>query len=138
MKIYLAAPFFKKEEMCGIIKPMVESIGHTVTSRWLDTKTEWEFAATSVLGYFASCDLNDIDDADLVIVNLTGLTGYVRGGVHVEFGYAYAKGKPVWLLGKRVTIFHNLPAVKHFDSWDDVFEELKTYACTEGSVPTLS
>lgn len=69
-------------------------------------------------------DFREIDEADLVIVDET--TDTVRKGTYVELGYALAKGKVVWLVGRRgrgslavATPFHML-VTKWIQDWDDV------------------
>lgn len=56
----------------------------------------------------------------------TPLDGSGRGGRHVELGYALALDKSIWLVGRREHIFHSLPQVKHFDSWDSAFQFLRS------------
>ena len=41
MKIYLAARYSRREELCGY-RSELEAIGHTVTSRWLNGKPQRE------------------------------------------------------------------------------------------------
>lgn len=50
-----------------------------------------------------------------------GKVGGGRGGRHVEFGYAMAKGKRLIVVGHRENLFHEHPAVEFFASmWDMV------------------
>ena len=63
----------------------------------------------------AVIDLEDVDRADsLLFFAEDPLIGTPRGGRHVEFGYALAKGKRCIVIGGEENIFHYLPNVMHF------------------------
>lgn len=42
-----------------------------------------------------------------------------RGGRHVEFGMALAWGLRLIVIGQRENVFHCLPQVERYDTWDD-------------------
>ena len=48
-----------------------------------------------------------------------------RGGHLVEFGVALALGLRVMVVGPRATVFHCLPAVEVFDTWQSLLKEVQ-------------
>jgi nucleoside 2-deoxyribosyltransferase len=128
-KVYLAAPFAKQDEIATYAEEL-RALGIVVTSRWLD---EPESSSETDVQQ-AQRDLADIDNAD-VLISFTEPPAFKdypgifisytnpRGGRHVEFGYALAQGKEVWVVGYRENIFHHLPQVKFFPSWSAVMAE---------------
>lgn len=125
MKIYLAARYSRNEEMRGV-RDVLEGIGHTVTSRWIDCHAGKYLTSftpehlNSDPEYCARLGLHDIEDIDAadMVISFTDAAGGGKGGRHVEFGYALAQpSKRVVLVGPRENIFHTLPRVEHFASW---------------------
>jgi len=124
MKIYLAARYGRKHEMQEYAS-YLETIGHIITSRWLvsheaeETKANYN-AYYEVLETYALEDLEDVDRAEAV-VSFTHKRGtpVSGGGRHVEFGYGYARGKRMIIIGEKEHIFHHLPMVEIYPSFDD-------------------
>src|SRR5216684_4706678 len=110
MKIYLAAQYSSMLEMREW-RDLLQSHGHYCTSSWLtgehnDPKRNAEYAIL---------DLTDIDASSVVISKLLPprTMSLSRGGRHVEFGYAIAKGKRLICIGNEPeNVFHNLPQVE--------------------------
>jgi nucleoside 2-deoxyribosyltransferase len=132
MWLYFAGRYGRREELkryAGELRAM----GITVTSRWLDGAHEDDNGTPEEAERFAIEDLKDLDVAD-VLVAFTESPGAVpnraRGGRHVEFGYALAKGKQVCVVGHRENVFCYLPDVGHFKN----FEAFKS-AVIEQSLP---
>lgn len=103
--------------------------GVEVTSRWL----EEPHSPTSQIGdvsdelmrEYAITDLEDIQAADiLVFFSVDPKTPTVRGGRHVEFGYALGLKKPILVVGPQENIFHFLPQVQFVNNWDSALEHL--------------
>jgi hypothetical protein len=125
MKIYLAARYSSHPEMRGV-RDVLEALGHTVTSRWIDCHTDVvgdftsSFTVETLAEKTGECaplgqhDLDDLDAADCVI-SFASTGG--KGGRHVEFGYALAKGKRMVLVGPRENVFHTLSQVVHYPDW---------------------
>lgn len=120
MKIYLAARYSRKQEMMRLAETLREN-AIEVTSSWLDEP----FAPDTLLNEvsprlnmeYALTDLRDIDRADTVLFfSEDPLVGTPRGGRHVEFGYAVAKGKRVVVIGQPENVFHYLPAIIMYQS----------------------
>ena len=113
MKVYLAASRSLKKDM-RTVRALLQDKGIEVTSRWIDTPEPESMKAADLAtrpgldtGAIHACkDLDDIDEADVVLV-VTDVPS-TTGGLHVEFGYAYAKGKRVIVCGPRVNVFQAL------------------------------
>lgn len=129
--VYLAARYSRHPEMRRV-RDELAALGYVVTSRWIDQhngalpdsldqtalNTEAERAAL-----FAQADLDDLAHADTVI-SFTTPQGGGKGGRHVEFGVALGWGKHVVLVGPRENIFHTLPGLEQYDSWEAFRTEL--------------
>jgi nucleoside 2-deoxyribosyltransferase len=107
MKVYLAALYSRMEEMRGYAE-FLKTEGFEITSTWIygsEENVERELAALT--------DLADLDEADIVL-SFTHQKGTLTkgGGRHVEFGYSYAKGKKLIIIGERENVFHHLPNVE--------------------------
>jgi hypothetical protein len=124
--VYLAARYSRNAEMRGY-RDALAHLDITVTSRWIDLHpdivgTHEESKDGPELNQepeqcapMAWHDLDDLDTADWV-VSFTGAGGR-RGGRHVEFGYAFARNKRLFVIGPREHVFHTLPEVEHFPTW---------------------
>jgi len=114
MKFYLAAAYDRKEEM-RVYRTNLWADGHEVTSRWIDGHPEinnGDIISVDMLNdpdYLEICrevanhDLEDIRAADAMI-SFHGHTN--QGGRHVEYGYAMALEKPIYIIGDRENLFH--------------------------------
>ena len=111
LSIYLAARYGRRQELAAYAR-LLQAAGHRVTARWLtgvhDTSAGMsdEDAALE--------DLIDVERAD-VLISFTeegDVPGRARGGRHVEFGWALARGKRLIVLGPRENIFHHHPRVE--------------------------
>lgn len=128
MSFYLAAQFSWKDSIAAK-KKQLEQLGFKVTSTWTDEVADPKCSLKDFSGDYhkemADRDLREINEADvLVAFSVDPDTLTRRGGRHVEFGYALGKGKSVVVVGPRENIFHHLPNVKQFDSWDEFIFDL--------------
>lgn len=122
MKIYLAARFSRRHE-CHALGKKLEQFGHEIVSRWTLPDTDHvnpagmsEQAADKERERFAVEDLEDIDKCDCMVSLMEPeARNNTRGGRHVEFGYAIAKGKELVVIGCQETVFHHLGHVALFD-----------------------
>lgn len=151
MRIYLAARYSRREELCGY-RTQLQEQGHAVTSRWLngahqisdvgvpigdkgealvegDDGTANEEAA-ALRSAFATEDVADVWDANC-IVSFTEppRAGHSRGGRHVEYGIALGMWQDgyemrICVVGHRENLFHWLPNVEFYTTWDECFEAL--------------
>lgn len=110
MRIYLTARWARRDEM-KLHRQELQKLGHEVTSRWLD-----EVDGVSPADA-AAVDLNDIDDAEALIVFTDAPdVGYSTGGRHVEMGYAIGIGRHICVIGPRENVFHHLPQMNFVES----------------------
>ena len=124
--IYLAAKYDAIDRI-RVERTRIESLGYKVTSTWLDQYDgiiSMSDAPESTRRAIARRDLKNVKEADLFITDT--MDENHRGGREVEYGVAYAKGQLVWIVGPQRNVFHSI-ADKHFDSWDQVLEELRDY-----------
>ena len=124
---YLAARYSRREELQGY-KTELEALGHKVYGRWLTgahLAAEDDILKRPALGSgFALEDLIDIDQADTMISFTEPPRGTAsRGGRHVEFGYALARGKQMIIVGPRENVFHCLPGVTVYATWAEFLAE---------------
>lgn len=139
LRIYIAG-FFDTRERLYPVRDTLNTMGHEVTSTWLDEqqndKAPGEVSKTiaeamkkyegttsaDYLGY-AVRDLADIDRSDLVAVDTADITP--RGGREVEVGYALGTGKHVVVVGPQRNVFHML-AVEVFPTWEDAYNYFRS------------
>ncbi|MFN0195768.1 MAG: hypothetical protein ACKVT0_03430 [Planctomycetaceae bacterium] len=124
MKIYLSARYPRREEILRY-RSQLQEMGHEVTSRWLieeplegepdNRRSAFELHCLR----FATQDFSDLVDADgLIAFTDPSPNRFSRGGRHIEFGVALGLVKPIILIGPRENIFHHLPGVAHFVTWE--------------------
>ena len=150
MKIYLAARYSRREELVGY-RTQLEKLGHVVQARWLNgghqlsdkgtpigengealvedgdnsTNPEAGLRSAELRTKFAIDDWEDVNAAECVISFTEPPRSKAnRGGRHVEFGIALANKTPVIVVGHRENIFHWLPAVEFFPTWDEAIKIL--------------
>lgn len=134
MKFYLAAQFSWKEDI-ALKKKQLEELGVTVTSTWTDENAAANCSLKDFSGGYhremAIRDLNEIDAADaIVLFSVDPDTLTRRGGRHVEFGYAAGKGKRLFVVGPQENIFHHIPEVLQFATWEQFLGSVIDYANT--------
>ncbi len=126
--IYIAGKFDAKDRL-RIERDRICALkaGHVI-SLWLDeetaapdeTRTKGTGLSAEEGRTYAKRDLYEIQTADLLILDT--FDDNLRGGREVEFGFALATGIPVWVVGPKRNVFHEL--ARHFASWPDVLEQL--------------
>lgn len=149
MRIYLAARYSRREELCAY-RAQLEASGHTVKARWLDgehqiandgkpigehgeslvegtlrsgehlSEHEQSERAAALRTRFALDDWEDVNAAELVISFTEPPRSKAnRGGRHVEYGIALANRARIIVVGHRENIFHWLPCVEFFPTWPE-------------------
>lgn len=147
MKIYLAARYSRRVELCGYRKQIID-IGHTVTSRWLNGEHQISdsgkpigetgellvegddesssHCAAALRSKFQNEDFIDVITSELCIsFTEKPRSGHSRGGRHVEFGIALGRMLRCWVIGHRENIFHWNEDVRFFETWEESLEKLK-------------
>lgn len=129
-RIYLAARYGRRAEMQNIARAL-EAFGHLVTARWVRGAHEAEGVEQSV--QFALEDLQDVEAADTLVAftELPGTTGKMRGGRHVEFGYALKAGHRCIVVGPRENVFHHVPGVEVVPTVAQLFKLLNAELAQE-------
>ena len=128
LRVYLAAPYRRKEEMRDYAIEL-RSLGIEVTSRWLDEPdkptVQIPEVEPTILSVYAEHDVDDVITADVLVFFTDPSKQIIRAGRHVEFGMALALNIPILVVGlEHENIFHFLPEVQHFESWLQVRNEL--------------
>lgn len=121
IKIYLASRYDHLARMQGY-KRGLELAGYEVTARWVNGEHEAYENDPHLRGKFAQEDWDDIVRADWVI-NFTEHpgSGSTRGGRHTEMGIGLALHKRCITIGPRENVFHYLPQIERFETWEDFF-----------------
>lgn len=143
MRIYLAARYSRRLELCGY-RDQLTALGHNVQARWLNGSHQISNVGTPIgdkgetlvedggpeaaalRSHFAEDDWEDCQLADAIIsfTEPPRTTG-TRGGRHVEMGIGLALGIESIVIGYRENIFHWLPQVRFFETWDDYIKAIK-------------
>ena len=135
MKIYIAARFDRLPEM-NVHAEELRQKGHNVDCRWLNGSHQLHAGAEQLDGQagftgnskgitmmalpFALDDVEDLSAADAIILFSESPESHSkRGGRHVEFGMALALRKILIIVGPRENVFHCLPEVAQFDTWQE-------------------
>jgi nucleoside 2-deoxyribosyltransferase len=120
MKVYLAARFARKDEMQGV-RDVLEALGDTVVSRWIDSDEPYDLTNATLDTEpergrkYAEDDLEDMQAADAILYFSQGGPG--NGGRFVEWGYCYALGKRMIMVGPRENVFFTLPFIEWYPDW---------------------
>lgn len=140
MKIYLAGPYASRFDLRKQAK-ILEDLGHEITSSWIYESDKNDALSHRInqgtyneldvieLRRIADYDMSDLYKADCVIMQSVEKPS--RGGRHFEMGYAlclhhYFKPVKLIIIGKHPeTVFYFLPVFEFYETWDDLFGELK-------------
>jgi len=98
--------------------------GIQVTSTWMEEphapNTQMSEVAPELITEYAYRNLLELSQANLMVFfSVDPTVATLRGGHHVEFGYALGIRKPIVVVGPKENIFHNLSDVRHFETWPD-------------------
>jgi len=136
MKIYLASRFGNRF-MLREVRDRLNRLGHANTSRWIDNdkrpNTKEELREFWVA--WSKYDIEDVDRADAIVVYTEGCDtpgDLPRDGMRFEMGYAYAKGKPVIVVGPKLFVFDELEDIIVYDEW------IECYAAICAGLPYLA
>lgn len=153
-KIYLASRYSRREELCVYREqlrqlgytvqarwldgehqlandgtPIGENgealVEGTLRSGERLSENEQSERAAKLRAKFATDDWEDVNAAEIVISFTEPPRSTAnRGGRHVEFGIGLAKGTRSIVIGHRENIFHWLPQVEFFATWEEAKSEL--------------
>lgn len=125
---YVASRYTRRDEM-RLVADKLRERGHGVTSRWLyEDKPLNTHMGEDTDEFYATTARHDLEDIDLASHFLffaeDPKIGTPRGGRHVEFGYALARGKQIRVIGPYENIFHyhnhlsDNPLLSHYATLD--------------------
>ena len=125
MTVYIASRFERKHEMKALVSLFAEH-NIQVESRWLDEDISPQSQLSDLTPLYcrskAEIDLEDIDSADTLVFFSDAIPTTVRGGKHVEFGYALGTCRRIVVIGPHENIFHYLPHVIQYNSVEDFLD----------------
>ena len=130
-KVYIAARFNERDRLLREVARPLARAGYEITSSWLSYPKgssplgAEELAVQPELGteHAITC-MSDVKRADTVVVFTAQPSS--TGGLHTEVGMALAWGKPVYVVGPALNIFHTLPELTHYP---DANTFLKAWGC---------
>lgn len=128
MRVYLAAAWGRRAELLPVAA-YLRSLGIEVTSNWLaelaDTPVDPDFLRSR-----AEIDLADIDRADClvrfsdVVLGSRVHTSLLSCARMVEFGYAAARGKRLYVVAGPQNVFDYLSSVIHVKTVNELYQRL--------------
>lgn len=128
MKFYLASRFSRKDEIQQNAHCLQLS-GYETTSRWHTPGHQLGPSQNDAERMQRGIeDLEDVRRADAILVHtgdvdpVTGAS--TRGGYHTEVGIALALCKPIALIGDRLNVFHYIPGIVQFATFDDAWRAI--------------
>ena len=140
MRVYIAAPYSMKDTIAKEAAEL-EAAGFTCTSSWVKEPhkptTQMHELTHDEHQAYAVQDVRDVTSAHTLVFHTDQTKTIVRGGRHVEFGIAVAMGQmPIYVVGlEEENIFHHLPQVTHFLTWEHVLAQLKRDQLAYDDIP---
>ena len=120
MKIYTAASFCEQQRIRTHKETLIQ-MGHVIVASWLEEAVRPEgINEEQFERKMAAKDLQEVASADCMILDVEKPTK--TAGKMVEFGFALAKHKLIYVVGEPPAhaIFLSL-ADEQFDTWDALF-----------------
>ena len=130
MKVYLAAAWGRRAEI-EEVAVRLRKLGVEITSNWLsEEKAQQTGAKEKFLRDRAYLDLEDVARADAIVRftdpefldKTTELApkALMSGARMVEFGYAKALGKTLYVVGGKQNVFDRLDGIVHLKDVDEL------------------
>jgi len=133
MRVYLAAAWGRREEVLAISKRL-EAVGVEITSRWLIEEAGMQTGAfEKFLRERAYIDVADVDRADAIVrftdpesqEDFSHVPKALLSGARMfETGYAYARGKTIYVVGGKQNVFDRLGNIIHVKDVDALVKVL--------------
>lgn len=128
MKIYLAAAFSRQKEIREVASKLT-NLGITiiVTSRWLYAEPMAK-KPTLLRTQDALNDIRDLREADMIVrfadnvEKPTVPSKLISGARMFEFGMAWERGMPVFVVGGKQNVFDYLPNIVHFANEQELLD----------------
>jgi nucleoside 2-deoxyribosyltransferase len=133
-KVYLAAAFWRKEEMKEL-SLRIKELGVKVTSRWLDEEPlpEGKIKRKRFLENTAAMDANDVFAADTLIrfsddlSTKTVPSSWCTCSRMEETGFAHAWGKQIIIVGAIQSLFDRFPQRIILKNTDELLEYIRKH-----------
>jgi hypothetical protein len=127
LRLYLAGRF-EDQGPLRVIRDRLQSMGHIVTSNWLDVTPEVPegWSESSYYWENALLDLMDLKEADVIVL---WTANGIKGGAATEYGYVLGRNSCVspptalYIVGPKTSVFHEL-CDRWFPDWEDLFNHL--------------
>lgn len=128
MKIYVAS---KRQEVGREAANALRTMGHEIVSTWHDEANYGGSIPKDVdsRAPIAQRCIDEMDLADALVLMTEPDRALVPGGKHFETGYAFAKGKRVYVVGEPENIFHFHRDVVRVATSKDLITALLVFAC---------
>lgn len=105
--IYIASKFSLKDRVESLYQELLK-LGHIVTITWwyyegkkeLECLTDYEFYSDKRIQFIKKRDLFGIDSCDIYVLLSDAGKELDFNGANFEMGYATARGKEVYIIGK--------------------------------------
>ena len=127
IKVYLASRYARREEMEKYARRL-QKLGVEIVSRWVWGSHSLSLADGQDLnisdprnGKLAREDREDVLEAGIVL-NFTESDLFPRGSRQTEFGMAYESYKICVIVGPFENLFHHLPGVLKFETFEEVIQ----------------
>jgi nucleoside 2-deoxyribosyltransferase len=122
-KVYLAHNFDAREWLAGTVLPLLEQNGIKVTSRWI---TDDSHMMSIYNAQSARHDVDDIAEADCLVLFVDQFSDRPGRGKYVELGIAHAMRKTIILCGSDDScIFYHLSGLIRIQSYTDLVDAIE-------------
>lgn len=120
MNVFIAAAFPNRFRLREEVVPVINAMGHGVTSQWI-----WADDDSGDPAVHARNNIDDMRSAQLLILDTLHTEGS-HGGADVELGYILGLGHhEVWLVGPPTNIYTHMPRIRRFWDWAATLEALR-------------
>jgi hypothetical protein len=138
MKVFIAAAYARRDE-CRVYKAALEAVGHQVSSSWLDTTGLGSLVESEEYRVrWALKDLQEVRACDVLISFTEPPKTSVSSGRHAELGVCLNMGRRLIVVGYRENIFHWLPCIEFYASWEAALVALSCEGDAERGSPIPS
>ena len=126
MKKFYISTKFENVDMFNYVKNKLEELGYKLVLDWTKHENCKPYSENYIISKIQAIeDLKAINEADFVVY----VNYHEKGpGTFFELGYAYAKNKIIYALGKKAkdaSMFMHLNNIHYFNSIDEFIEHMR-------------
>ena len=121
-QVYIAGKYTAKARLRERKKD-VEAIGFAVSSSWMAQDLVDATSSNATKRKEAVRDAHEVLQAEFFILDT--LDDSNTGGREVELGLALSRRAHIHLIGPQRNVFHYLPLVKQYNTWEEMIEHMK-------------